>query len=258
MFATSTLYGFPVWAVFLGALAPLILATEGGFRGGRRLNKARRQRAKFETGSLQASVLGLLALFLGFTYSASMSNFQERRLLVVKEANAIGTAYLRAQLLPKPMAQQASFSLRRYADLRLQWALADEEQASASARLADAVQQDLWALAVRLAEQDRSAVAGLFIGALNAIIDVGAEREASHRNRIPIQMFGMLCLLAVVAMAITGYGCGIAGDRALAATTIVCALIAAVTVLILNIHEPRQGFVHENLQSLIDARARME
>ena len=94
MSATTTLYGYPIWLAFLGGIAPLILATELGFRAGRRLGKAEQQRAKFETGSLQASVLGLLALLLGFTYSASMSNYQERRVLVVKDANAIGTALI--------------------------------------------------------------------------------------------------------------------------------------------------------------------
>jgi hypothetical protein len=161
-------------------------------------------------------------------------------------------------LLPKPLAQQASVSLRRVLDLRLQWASGDWAQAQAAASLGAEIQKDLWAVAERLAEQDRSAVAAQFIAAVNAVIDVGAERAASVANRLPIQMFGLLCLLALVAMAITGYGCGIAGDRAFAATTIVSVLIAAVTILICDIHEPRQGLITESQQSLIDLHASME
>jgi hypothetical protein len=258
MLATSTLYGYALWIVFLGAIGTLVLATEVGFLAGRRLGRAAQQRAKFETGSLQASVLGLLALFLGFTYSQSMTNFQERRVLVVKEANAIGTAYLRAQLLPKPMAQQASLSLRRYTDFSLQWAADDEARAQATAKLGEDSLKDLWAVAARITEQDRSAVAALFTTAVNAVIDVNAEQKAALSNRLPIQMFGLLCMLAVVAMTITGYGCGIAGDRAFAATTILSLLIAAVTILICDIHEPRQGLIRESQQSLIDLRASME
>ncbi|WP_026607395.1 hypothetical protein [Methylocapsa acidiphila] len=253
-----TLYGYPVWIAFLAGLAPLILATEFGFRAGRRLGEAARQRAKFETGSLQASILGLLALLLGFTYSTSMSNYQERRLLVVKDANAIATALLRAQLLPKPLAQQASQALRRVLDLRLEWAADDATQAQSAAKRGAEAQKDLWAIAVRFAEQDRSAVAAQFIVAANAVIDSGAEREAAAANRLPIQMFGLLGLLALVAMAITGYGCGIAGDRAFVATTIVSVLVTAVTIVICDIHEPRQGFITKSQQSLIDLRASLD
>jgi quinol-cytochrome oxidoreductase complex cytochrome b subunit len=116
----------------------------------------------------------------------------------------------------------------------------------------------LWSVVARLAAQDRSAVAAQFIAAVNAVIDAGAERTAAVANRLPIQMFGLLGLLALVAMAITGYGCGIAGDRAFAATTIVSVLIAAVIILICDIHEPREGLINESQQSLIDLRASME
>jgi hypothetical protein len=119
------------------------------------------------------------------------------------------------------------------------------------------MEKDLWAIAARLAEQDRSAVAALFIKAVNGVVDASAERAASLGNRLPIQMFALLGLLAIVAMGIMGYGCGIADDRAVAATTIVSALIAAVAILISDIHEPRQGFVRENQQSLIDVAAAM-
>lgn len=257
MFARATLYDFPVWVVFLAGVLCLVLVTELGFRGGRRLGRAAQERAKFETGSIQASVLGLLALLLGFTYSASMSNFQERRVLVVKEASAISTAYLRAQLLQKPLAQEAGVLLRRYTDLHLQWAAAAEAQAAGIAKQGDEVQKNLWAIAARAAEQDRSAVTALFISAVNEVIDVSGERVASASNRLPIQMFGLLGLLAIVGMGITGYGCGLAGERSFAATSIVSVLIVALTVVICDIHEPRQGLIHESQQSLIDVRGTM-
>ncbi|SFK38818.1 hypothetical protein [Methylocapsa palsarum] len=257
MFARATLYGLPVWIVFLAAAGSLVLVTELGFRGGRRLGRAAQERAKFETGSIQASVLGLLALLLGFTYSASMSNFQERRTLVVKEANAIGTAYLRAQLLQKPLAQQAGLLLRRYTDLHLQWAAATETEAARIARQGDEVQKEIWAIAARAAEQDRGPVTALFISSVNDLIDVGGERVASNSNRLPIQMFGLLGVLALVGMGLTGYGCGLSGERSFAATTTVSLLIVALTLVICDIHEPRQGLIHESQQSLIDARAAM-
>jgi hypothetical protein len=258
MFARATLYGLPVWIVFLAAAATLILVTELGFRGGRHLGRAEKERAKFETGSIQASVLGLLALLLGFTYSASMSNFQERRTLVVKEANAIGTAYLRAQLLQKPLAQQADLLLRRYTDLHLQWGgAATEAQAAAIERQGAEIQKEIWAIAARAAEQDRSPISALFISAVNEVIDVGGERVASNSNRLPVQMFALLGVLAIVGMGLTGYGCGLAGERSFAATATVSLLIVALTIVICDIHEPRQGLIHESQQSLTDLRATM-
>jgi hypothetical protein len=244
-------FGLPMAVVFGLIFAALVVATEIGFRVGKRLRHSEKEPARQETGALQASVLGLLALFLGFTYSASTSRFEERRLLTVKESNAIGTAFLRADLLPDPAAERVREILKRYTDLRLRGDAAADRQAEALAA-------EVWTATVEHARQEASPVAALGIASVNDLIDAYGERQAALGARVPRQVFIMLGILALMAMALTGYSCGVIGYRALGATSITAALIAAVIVLTLDLHEARQGLIRDNLEPLKQLRASMK
>ncbi|MBF9232441.1 bestrophin-like domain [Microvirga alba] len=249
------LFGLPIWLLSGLMLAPLLIALELGFRRGRSLERASRDPAKLEIGSLQASVLGLLALFLGFTYSASMTRYEARRELVVKESNAIGTAFLRARLLPESLRAGVQANLRRYTELRV---LGGQTNGSDVTRETELLMKKLWDAVIEGAAQDRSPSMALFAASINTLIDTYGERQAALANRIPRQVFIVLGLLALVAMALIGYSCGVAGYRALGATTVIAALIVAVIILTLDLHEPRQGLILENQQPLLDLRASMD
>jgi hypothetical protein len=244
-------FGLPLLLVFAIMLLALVAATEIGFRIGRRLHHSQKETARQETGALQASVLGLLALFLGFTYSASTSRFEERRLLTVKESNAIGTAYLRADLLPESEAAPVRDALRRYTDLRI----AAGPEAS---RDAEALATQVWATTVSHARQNPTPTAALGVAAVNDMIDAYGERQASLASRVPKQVFHLLGILALVALGLTGYSCGVIGYRGFGSTTVIAALVAAVIVLILDLHEPRQGLIRDNLEPLRQVRASMK
>ncbi|NIX77518.1 hypothetical protein [Microvirga terricola] len=252
--SANGLFGIPMLILFGLFLAPLVIVTELGFRIGQRLERASRDPAKLEIGSFQASVLGLLALFLGFTYSAAMSRYEARRELVVKEANAIGTVFLRTSLLPDPARAEIQSDLRRYAELRVLGARESGDIDRETALLT----KRIWDEALQGAAKDRSPAMALLIGSINTLIDNYSERQAALANRIPRQVFTMLGLLTLVAMALIGYSCGIAGYRALGATTIIAVLVSAVVILTLDLHEPRQGLILENQQPLIDVRVLMD
>jgi hypothetical protein len=243
-------FGLPIMVVFGLMWLVLIVATEIGYRVGRGLQRSEREPAKQETGAIQASVLGLLALCLGFTYSASMSRFEERRLLTVKESNAIGTAYLRADVLPDPAASQLRDALKRYTDLRLQGGAEADRQAESLAA-------EVWTLTVERARAAPTPVSALGVASVNDMIDAYGERQAALAARVPRQVFLMLGVLALMAMGLTGYSCGVIGYRALGATSVTSALVAAVVVLTLDLHEPRQGLIRDNLEPLRQLRSSM-
>ena len=114
-------FGFDEWLIFATLLGLLFLATEIGFHLGRRVPTGINEHTRSQITMIQAAALGLLALLLGFALSMSISRFDARRQLVVEEPNAIGTTFLRAQLLPEPQRTQVFNRLRPYLDIQLEF-----------------------------------------------------------------------------------------------------------------------------------------
>jgi hypothetical protein len=114
------LYGLNEWRIALIIFTLFLCAIEIGFRLGRREKSKDNELTKSQINMLPAASLGLLALLLGFTFSMALARFDTRKQLVLDEVNAIGTTYLRAQLLPEPARKEVSDFFRRYVDVRLE------------------------------------------------------------------------------------------------------------------------------------------
>jgi len=113
------LFGLNEWLIVTIVIALFLSAIEIGFRLGRRGKAKGNEPTRSQVNVLQAASLGLLALLLGFTFSMALTRFDTRKQLVLDEANAIGTTFLRAQLLPDPARKEVSDLLRRYVDVGL-------------------------------------------------------------------------------------------------------------------------------------------
>ena len=113
------MYDIPAGAIAVIVLVGALLGIELAFRWGRRVDGAASDDAKGHINTIQTSTLGILALLLAFTFSLSLQRFESRSDAVVDEANAIGTAYLRAQLLPAALRDDTRRLLREYVDLRV-------------------------------------------------------------------------------------------------------------------------------------------
>ncbi|MGL4555376.1 MAG: hypothetical protein ACRC33_29765, partial [Gemmataceae bacterium] len=162
----------------LAVVLVLIGAGEYGYRAGRREADRGDEALRSQIGAIQASMLGLLALLLGFTFSMAASRFDLRCKLVSDEANAAGTAHLRAGLVPAARLP-ARDALRRYLTARI----AGDRAGWAAA------QAELWALAEAAAKDERSVPAGLFAQALNEMIDAQGRRDSADRNTVPEIIF---------------------------------------------------------------------
>ena len=110
----------PIWGVFLATVAVVLLAVEGGFRLGQYRRRRSEQEDRPPVGEMVAATLALLGFMLAFTFGLAASRFDVRRGLVIDEANAIGTTYLRAGLLPEPHRSDVQSLLREYVDVRLE------------------------------------------------------------------------------------------------------------------------------------------
>jgi hypothetical protein len=241
--------------ILVALIALFLLAAEVGFRGGRRHGRRAADRGP-QIGTIQGALLGLLALLLGFSFAMAQSRYDARRALVVDEANAIGTAYLRAQLLPRPEAQEIADALRRYVDVRLMRLRerVDEPALREAVEESERLHDYLWARAVKAAQQDPRPSTNLFIASLNEVIDMHTRRLAAFRNHVPESVFLLLYFVAAVAMAVTGYAAGLVDQRNFGPTVATAILVAIVIVVIMDLDRPRRGLITVSQQSMMDLR----
>ena len=249
------LFGLNEWLIVAIVIVLLLFATEIGFRLGRRGQSKGNEPARSQINTLQAASLGLLALLLGFTFSMAVTRFDTRKQLVLDEANAIGTTYLRAQLLPDPSRKEVSNLLRRYVDVRLEFYQAGINRARIQKAVDDTekLHTALWSYVITTGGQDPRAIpTGLFIQSLNDVIDLHAKREAALKNHVPESIFILLLTIAVLSLALVGYGAGLGGVRHLVPTVISVILIASVILLIMDLDRPRRGLIRVSQQSMVD------
>jgi hypothetical protein len=157
--------------VFVGTLGCLEL----GYRWGHRSTTRERDLAHEGIGAIEAAVFALLGLLLGFSFAGATSRLDTRRHLIVEEANAIGTAYLRLDLLPSSSQPEIRQLFRRYLDARLSAydKLPDPQAAAQELARAAQMQQDLWSRAVMATRQDPlKESARLLLPAINEMIDI--------------------------------------------------------------------------------------
>ena len=242
----------PIWGVFLATVAVVLLAVEGGFRLGQYRRRRSEQEDRPPVGEMVAATLALLAFMLAFTFGLAASRFDVRRGLVIDEANAIGTTYLRAGLLPEPHRSDVRSLLREYVDVRLE--AVQPGKLSRSIGRSEELHARLWAHAVAVGEKNPgSIVVGLFIASLNEVIDLHAKRLAlGVRNRIPGTIWAALSFVTIIGTSVMGYHAGLAGSgRSLALLALVLAFSAVVT-LIADLDRPQEGLLRVSQQTMID------
>lgn len=247
-----------------GAIAAVLfvsmaLAIEAGFRLGWRERDRQTEASRAHIGSIQGSILGILALLLGFTLSLSLQRYDSRSEAVVDEANAIGTTWLRAQLLPAAQRSPVQALLREYVDARVAagaLSLTDRERRSALLARAGRIQAALWGHARQAAAADPNPVtSGLFIQALNDMIDQFGKRDAALNRHVPEVVLLLLYATFLMAGAIVGFAPGAAGHRPSWASHIMVALIVVLVFVILDLDRPRRGLIEVSQQSLTDLQA---
>lgn len=210
-----------------------------------------------QLGALQAALLGLLGLLLGFTFSMTASRYDTRRLLVVDEANAIGTAYLRAGALEEPARAEVRHLLEAYVGARLDFYQAgdDAPRLAAASQLSERLQVRFWSRAMAAARTAPTAITlGLLLQALNDVIDLHSKRLMALENRVPDSILVLLVLLAMGALAMVGYSSGLAGSRELAAQLLLAVLVAAVVFVIVDLDRPYRGLIQVGQGSMIALR----
>lgn len=248
------------FALFGGMIGMLIL----GSRIGARRLKEDPENYLAGLGAIDAAVFALLGLMIAFTFSGAATRFDERRTLIVEEANDIGTAYLRIDLLPAGAQPELRQMMRDYADSRLRTYRVLPDIAASNAELArlPGLQAEIWNAAVSATRLDGvpTTVAMLLLPALNNMIDITSTRTMATLRHPPMAVWLMLFGLSLIAAVLAGHAMASSKSRSKLHILVFPAVMAAVVNVVLDIEHPRLGIITVNSfdQAIADARAAMD
>jgi len=245
---------FSTWVAFALPALILLACAELGFRTGLHVYDRHDEARKSTIGGIQGAILGLLGLLLGFTFALATGRFELRRDLVVRQANSIGTTYLRASLLPEPHVAPVQGLLRGYVATLVEfYPRFDEPEARSEglARIA-AAQHQLWDHARAAAREAPTPIVATFVTSVNETFDVMSERVAVGKAHIPSSVWVLLLIVAALGCISSSYAAGSSGARSSFSNLILPALIAVVIMLIYDISHPRRGFIRVSQQPLLE------
>ncbi len=256
---------------FLATAAAIALVLFGGMllllEVGRLLAVRRQERdgdgARASLATVEGAVFALMGLLIAFTFSGASSRFEQRRDLVVEEANAIGTAWLRIDLLPDAVQPDIRARFRSYLDSRLAVyrSVTDFEATRAALERSNQIQAELWRAAIEACgDPPLPQATMLLVPALNQMIDITTSRTMATRFHQPTVIFAVLITLALLASLLAGYG--MAGPRRQRWLHMIgfAAITSTAIYVILDLEYPRLGMIRvdDADQVLIDLRQSMD
>lgn len=241
----------PVWAIYLLTAIILFAAVELGYRLARRMKRDKPEQTDPGIGPVVTACLALLAFVMAFLVNYAVGNFNQRRHLVIQDANVISTAYLRAGYLDEPYRTESRALLSEYLDLRitatdparLQQALARSEQ----------IQNELWKRAELVEQEKPTPPTSIYLTALNDLINTQRERvNIAFNQRVPpVIVFG-LYLVAFMTLFMVGMQSAYAKNRSLIGMVFLVLILSIVFYLIIDLDRAQQGLLTVSQQALID------
>lgn len=246
----------------IGLFIGMIALLELGRRIGKRRSVQEEEGARAGLGAVEGAVFALFGLLIAFTFSGAASRFDTRRDLIVQEANAIGTAWLRLDLLPEVSQPELRELFRTYVETRLAvyQSLPDLEAARRELDKTAALQSEIWSKSVAAAKSSPSPLTASVIPALNEMIDITTTRTMATRMHPPVIIILMMGILALASSLLAGYA--MAGGRKRSwIHVVVFSLITAMTVyVILDLEFPRLGIIRVDSfdQVLVELRHSMK
>jgi hypothetical protein len=209
------------------------------------------EEAREDFAVVMGATLTLLVLLIGFSFSMAIGRYDQRKNYEEAEANAIGTEFVRASLLPPTAATSVKALLGNYLDQRVLFYLARDHQELREINIRTAqLQKELWSAVQGPATAQPSAVIALTVSGMNDVLNSESYTQAAWWNRIPHAAWGLMALIAVCCNLLVGYGARITKVGGI--LLMILPLIASIAfMLIADIDSPRSGFIHVYPQNLL-------
>lgn len=208
-----------------------------------------------DTTLVQTATLSLLALIIGFTFSMALERYNQRKIYEEAEANAIGTEYLRAELLPDASANKIKALLKLYTQQRILFYSSDEKDLEPILKKTTDLQNALWQEVAQHAKNNQTAVTALVVSGMNDVLNSQGYTQSAWWNRIPRAAWSLLAVIAICASTLIGYGSKKFNKNKIIFLALPFVLGMAF-MLISDIDAPRGGIIRvlpENLISLLDS-----
>jgi hypothetical protein len=252
-------FSLPSWAVALVLLAVIGGATVAGYAVGRELRE-HHAGLREPFGVLQGALLGVVGLILAFGLSLALGRYEDRRAATVNEANAIGTTYLRAQLIAEPARTRSIRLLRDYTDLALH--VSHEIPNSPAMRRTTSAegltQRQLWRVAGQsITSAPISSAPRLYVDSLNEMIDSQSTRLSALTNRVPGAVLALEVIGAAIALALLAAHISILG-RGLVAVLAAALVVTLLLLVTFDLDRPTRGLITVPDAPLAQVRASMQ
>jgi len=258
MVVQTFLDSIPVNGVFVVFAILGLLLYEAGYRFGRWWQGRTPEEVEGPTGMLVGSLLALMAFMLAITMGMASDRFDARRSVVLAEANAVGTTYLRAGYLPEPAATDSRELIREYVPLRI----IPNGVTDLPERMARSVeiQSELWSIAEDLARATPDGdMLALYIETLNEMIDLHETRViAGLFARVPETVLALLIAGSLLTLGMVGYSAGLTRRRSPLTAVVMIIVLGAVITLVVDLDRPRDGFLEVSQQPIIDLQQQIE
>ncbi len=255
------LYDLPIWIDGALFVAVMLVALEIGFRVGLRKREAWRDEDVSMSNVVVTSFLATFGLILAFTYAFTVSRADLRKRVIIDEANAIGTAFLRAGLVPNPESAELKKALLEYARTRVMTSetLSSRAQFKETVRRTSEAEAKLWPITERIVKSSRPGpIEASLVAAINEVLDMHTTRLATGFDRLPQVILLMLLLISAVSLFIAGFNAGLSGLFSRWRMTALAFVFALVIFIIIDFDYPQQGFIRINQQALLSTIADME
>jgi hypothetical protein len=256
MNTTEIVDKLPPWSIFFLTAILLLLAFEAGLRLGKFIQLRWPDKYEAGVGTKVGAALTILALLLAFVINFSITIFNERRQLVVSEANAIGTAYLRAGYLSEPYKTESRRLIRDYLNLRLE--VIDKVKGEGAITHSVQIQDELWRTAEEMAIDTPTPTIALYISSLNDIIDLDTERlNAEIGFRVPLPIIAGLLGVCVMTMLLLGINDGYHERSNRIALLVLVIILAGIFLLFIGLDRSNSGLIRIPVKPLIDLQLRL-
>ena len=254
---TQLLDALPIGAAFVLFAVIMLAVYEGGFRLGRWWQEREPGEQEGPTSMLVGSILALLAFLLAVTMGMAADRFDARRALVLAEADAINTTYLRAGYLPEPASSQSRQLLLEYLSRRI--VVTERPDVATLTRESLDLQRQLWSIAEDVARTtDQGDLVSTYIESLNELINLHDDRLTAALARVPETVVLLLLGGSALSLAMVGYNSGLSRQRSLLSAFVLILALGGVLAIVIDLDRPRDGFITVSQQPLISLQEQLE